>query len=204
MSLSKLHKWSQKVKLSFLGKIIYSLPKLIWGNTRKRVGIIADIWWVVSVIWWVVSVIILLRSLWQLSEKVDNIELTLTKSSAELTVKSFFSQIEAGNLSWAYSLFSESKKMNNSYTWFAFRLKDIVWFEWIKITPLVEKNTALSEVFLVEYWFKKRWLKTVKTIQGWYAKYNKDHWEIDYSTLPLYENWWKSGACDFYRFEHCK
>lgn len=140
------------------------------------------------------------------STEVQQIKQKLKESSEPETVLySFFYQIEQRNLTDAYNLLSDDKKKVNSFEWFHNWLKNVVAFEWLKITPIPEKTSASQRVYLVEFDFKQRTMKPVKTKMGYTLLFDGLGWKISYSTKPLYENGWKEWACEFYNFpEHCK
>lgn len=163
---------------------------------RKITAKIADIWWVISLL-------ILIISLIPISHKIDNIQQQLNQQDAQSTLMNYFSYIEQWKLDKAFDLFSQEKKYNHNYTGFVDWLSNFVAFEWLKITPLIEKDSAIQKVFLVEFWFKKRWMTPVDVKWWFYLKYNDNKREINYSNV-LYENWRKAWACSFYRFEICK
>lgn len=179
--------------------------KNIINNQKNRnvISKVSDIWWVISLVSSIISLLILIFWLLPLSAKIDNIADKISQDDAKETLMTFFSLVESDDLSWAYNLFSQSKKQNNPYPWFELWLKDLVWFEWLQITSLSEKDTAIKKVFLVEYTLKKRGMKWVDTKQWYYLKYSGWKWYIDYSTTPLYENWRKDWACEFYKFDNC-
>lgn len=101
-----------------------------------------------------------------------------------------------------WSFFSK-KKYNHTYTGFVDWLNNFVAFEWLKITPINEKDSAIKKVFLTEFQFKKRWYLPIDSKWWFYLKYHNNRREIDYSNV-LYENWWRQWACTFYNFDHCQ
>ena len=157
-------------------------------------------------LWSIASILWLLFVIFPLSKKVDNLQLTLNRQQAQSTLMSYFSYVEGGELEKAYSLFSEEKKSQHTLEWFKKRLEWFVAFEWLKITELTEKNSAIQKVYLAEFWFKKRWMLSIPTKRWFYVKYNwdADKWEINYSNILYDENWRNSGACNFYDFDICK
>lgn len=171
-------------------KILFK--KIKW---RELISKIANIWWVIS-LW------ILFFSLIPISNKIDNIQTQLNKKDAENTLISYFSYIENWKIEDAFTLFSQEKKYQHTYTWFASRLDWFVAFEWLKITFLEEKSSPTQKIFLTEFWFKKRWMQLVDSKQWFYLIYDWDKREINYSNV-LYENWRKKWACGFYNFDHC-
>ena len=156
-------------------------------------------------LWSICSIIWLWFVLFPLSEKVDNLQLSLDQQQAQSTVMAYFAYVESWELDKAYSLFSEEKKEQHTFEWFKNRLDWFVAFEWLKISELTEKNSAIQKVYLAEFWFKKRWLLSIPTKWWLYVKYNweKDKWEINYSNVLYDENWWNSWACNFYDFDIC-
>jgi hypothetical protein len=179
-----LNKSYKKIRLRFSKK---------W---RTRAWRIADIWWIIAlfvmIFWWV-----------NLSNQISNLEQKIDWNTAESTLLSYFSEIENNNLTGAYNLLSDQFKQWNSYEWFYNRLHDIVWFEWLQITELTWKNTAIQRVYLVEFGFKKRWKIPLDSKRWTYVRYNNGKREINANSI-LYENWRKPTACEFYTFEHCK
>ena len=166
------------------------------GSIRKFI-------WAVANIWWVISFGILIFSLIPISHKIDNIQQQLNQQDAQNVLMSYFSYIEQWDLNKAFDLFSQNKKYNHTYSWFALRLNNLVAFEWLKITPVTDKDSAVQKVFLVEYWFKKRWEVTINMKQWFYLEYYDGKRRINYSNL-LYQDWRKPWACAFYHFEICK
>jgi hypothetical protein len=168
---------------------------------RNLIGKISDLWWVLSllilVLWWIWWV--------NISNKINIIEQKIDWNTAEATLLSYFSEIENNNLTGAYNLLSEEFKQQwNSYEWFYNRLYDIVGFEWLQITELTWKNTAIQKVFLVEFEFKKRWKIPLDSKRWMYVRYKNWKREINANSI-LYDNKWRSStSCEFYTFEHCK
>lgn len=163
----------------------------------------------IGIIFWILSFFITISQIWpqvnKTTSEVQQIQQKLKDSSdPQAVLYSFFAEIESWNLKWAYSLFTEEKKKNNPFDGFKSWLENIVSFQWLTITPIPEKTSALQRVYLIEYDFQKRWMKPVKT-KMWYTLILVwNTWKINYSTDPLYENGWKDGACNFYKFsEHC-
>lgn len=159
--------------------------------------------WRIADIWWVVSLWIPIFSLLPISQKIDNIQQQLDTQDPQKVLMSYFSYIEQGKLDDAFNLFSQEKRYNHTYSGFVKWLDNFVAFEWLKITPIKEKDSAIQKVFLAEFWFKKRWLKAVDTKRWMYLTYNNNKREIKY-TNTLYENWLKKWACEFYPLEQCK
>ena len=170
----------------------------IWFSKlwRNCIGKISDIWWVLSLLilifWWI-----------NISNKIVSLEQKIDGNNAESTLLSYFSEIENNNLTWAYNLLSDEFKQSNSYEWFYNRLHDIVGFEWLQITELTWKNTAIQKVYLVEFGFKKRWKIPLDSKRWMYLRYKNWKREINANSI-LYENWRMPTACKFYTFEHCK
>jgi hypothetical protein len=175
---------------------------------RKSISRRSSLWWVFSLcilIWWW---LILVPTIFQTQEDIQEINLKLNVNEAEVLLKSYFSYIELWDTKDAYSLFSQGFKERQSdwFSWFNIWLKDVVAFEWLKITPIESKSSPTIRVFLVEFWFKKRWMKSVDLIWLMRLRYNKNNWEI-HSNDVVYENWWKEKRelkiCDIYKVEHC-
>lgn len=150
-------------------------------------------------IWWIFAVI----GISNLSNKIDIVEQKIDWNTAYSTIMMYFSDIENNNLTWAYNLLSDSFKKDKTFNWFSNRLNDIVWFEWLKITELTWKNTVTQKVFIVEFWFKKRWKIPLESKWWMYVKFNNWKREINANSV-LYENERNSTACKFYKFDHCK
>ena len=166
-------------------------------KTRKIIGRIASIWWAVSFF-------ILIFSLIPISHKIDNMQQQLNQQDAQSTLMLYFSYIELGKFNKAFDLFSQEKKYNQTFSGFSEWLHNLVAFEWLRITPLPEKDSAIKKAFLAEFWFKERWKKAVDIKQWFTLEFIDKEWKIDYSTNNLYEKWRKDWACDFYHFDHCK
>lgn len=169
-----------------------------WMNPEKRTILwrIADIWWVlwlIVMIWWRIN----------LSNQITVLEQSIQWNTAESQLMNYFSEIENNNLSWAFALLSDEFKQNHTYEWYERWLEYVIGFEWLKITPLTWKNTAIQQVFLVEFDFKKRWLPPVPRKRWMYVRFKWWKREINANTV-LYENWRKKEACNFYPFEHCQ
>lgn len=168
---------------------------------RKKIW---DIIGKIANIWWVISLWILIFSLIPISNKINNIQKQLNEKDAETTLISYLSYIENENFKNAFDLFSEEKKHQHTYTWFVDRLEWFVAFEGLKITYLPEKSSAVQKVFLTEFWFKKRGMKSIETKRWFYLRYDWNKREINYSNVLYDENKRNSTACSFYNFEHCK
>lgn len=179
---------------------IKNILKKIWIFIKKNLNS------TLSIIWSLCSIFSLWFVFFPLSTKLDNIQLKLNQQQAQSTMMSYFTYIENWNYEKAYNLFSDEKKKNNQYELFANRLEWFVAFEWLKITELTEKNSAIQKVYLAEFWFKKRGRLSIPTKRWFYVRYNweTDKWEINYSNVLYNENWWDKWACNFYHFEHCK
>ena len=179
---------------------VKNLLKKIWRFSEKnRITII-------SIIWSFCSIFSLWFVFFPLSTKINSIQFSLNQQQAQSTVMSYFAYIEDWNYEKAYNLFSEEKKKNHTYEWFINWLNWFVAFEWLKITELTDKNSAIQKVYLAEFWFKKRWKLSIPTKRWFYVRYNwdKNKREINYSNVLYDENWWNTWACNFYEFDICK
>lgn len=168
-------------------------------NYANKIGIL--LW----IIWFFITVFDIWPKINKTTSEIQEIQEKIKQSSdPQAVLYSFFAQIESWNIEWAYSLFTEEKKKNNPFDGFKSWLENIVSFQWLTITPIPDKTSALQRVYLAEYDFQKRWMKPVKT-KMWYTLILEGNtWRINYSTNPLYENWWKNWACEFYKFpNHC-
>lgn len=186
------------------------LKRLKWTRNKipwETVSRWANIWWVISliilVLWW----ISLVPRFFETTKRVQEISAKLEQDEAEYTLTKYFIFIEQGELERAYEFLSQDFKnwQASGFTWFSERLQNFIAFEGIKVTPVENKNSASSKVFLVEFWFKKRGMKPVQTKRGMYLRFKEWVWEIN-SVSKLYENWRKDRewACSYYQFEHCK
>lgn len=162
---------------------------------------------ITGVIGFIITIFGILPQIWKTQTDVQEIQQRLIEDiNAEQTLYSFFYKAEQWDIAWAYNLFSEEKKKINSLEELQSWFKDLVAFEWLKITSIPQKTSASQKTFLVEFDLKKRWKKAVHTKIGYTLKFiNGTDWRINYTTTPLYENGWKNGACDFYTFpNHCE
>ncbi len=180
--------------------------KLKWNTIKDSLWLWTDR---VGIILWIIGFGITIFQIWpqvsKTSTEVQQIQQKLQESTEpEVVLYSYFYQIEQKNLEWAYSLLTEKKKEINSFEGFADWLKNLVAFEGLKITSISEKTSASQRAYLVEYDFKQRGMKPVKTKIGYNLIFDGQKWKINYTTSPLYENGWKEWACEFYKFpEYC-
>lgn len=166
--------------------------------------IIDRIWIILWIIWFWITIFQILPTLNQTKTDVQIIQEKLSSNEAQDILYSYFYNIEQRKFENAFNLFTEQKKKWDNIGKFSNWLKDFVAFEWLKITELKEKDSAIKKVFLTEFWFKKRWIKSINSKWWFYLVYNWKTWKIDYSNV-LYENWYKNWACDFYKFkDYCK
>ena len=161
-----------------------------------------NVMWKISSVWWVISLIVLILSRLNLSNRINIVESKIDWYTAENTLLDYFTLIESWDCTWAYSLLSDDFKEKQKFEWYCNWLSDIIGFEWLKITELLEKNTAISKVFLVEFRLKKRWLIPIESKWGMYVRYLNWKWEINANSV-VYEHEWSSTACDFCKFDFC-
>jgi predicted nucleotide-binding protein (sugar kinase/HSP70/actin superfamily) len=140
-----------------------------------------------------------------IEQQINNIQEHLNTNEASATLTEYFTNIELGKHEDAWNLFSENKKAQHPSGLIGFKewLEYLVSFEGLQIKELPEKRSAATKAFIAEFDLKKRGMKPVYSIYGFYVKFNGEKWLIDYSNV-LYENGWKKGACEFYSgFDIC-
>lgn len=136
----------------------------------------------------------------QVSARLTEIQSQMDQRSAENVLREYFYFIETKQLDKAWDLLSEQKRQStpDGFSGFQTWLSNFVAFEGLSITDLTDKDSASTKVYLVTYNFKQRGMKPVETKMGFYIQFDGKQWSINYSNV-LYENGWKTGACDFWQ-----
>ncbi len=172
-----------------------------YSHQWKIIGRIGIILWILS---FFITVFQILPDIRETKSDIQIIQEKLNTNEAEWVLYTYFFNIEQNNFTGAFDLFTDRKKQGDSVEKFSKWLNNFVAFEWLKIIELKEKKSASKKLFLTEFWFKRRWMKTVNVKWGFYMVYDWKKWKIDYSNV-LFEKWYKDWACDFYKFEdYCK
>lgn len=155
-----------------------------------------------GIISFIITIFQILPDIKSTKQDVQNIQEQLDSDDAEKTLYNYFYNIEQRDFEKAFNLFTDKKKENDSLEKFSIWVDDFVAFEWLKIRELKEKSSASKKVFIAEFWYKKRWMKSVNSIWWFYLSFDGESWKIDYSNV-LFEKNWKTWSCDFIIHEWC-